>query len=138
VGEHLAGSVPAGGGPQRLRASDRRREIHDRFGASLTRGDELRDRRVDLGLTGVQREADTVVAVDDPVAVAVLHDLDRRQDREPVLGPAEPLPPGRPVATPERLQGQEIAAPLVTAADGRPRDLLDRDRAQPTWTGRAW
>ena len=82
-------------------------------------------------LAGVQGQGDAVVPVDDPVAVGVLHDVDRRQVDEPIVGPTEALPARVPVAAAERLERQEVAAALVAAADRRAPDVGDVDGPHP-------
>src|SRR4029079_8339079 len=72
----------------------------------------------------------TVVSVDHPVPAAVLHDLDRRQDRQLVLSPIQACPAARPVLVAEGFERQEVPAALVAATDGRTGDLVDWDRAK--------
>ena len=80
-------------------------------------------------LAAVQRQRDPVVAVDDPVAVAVLEDVDRRQERQPVLRLAQALPAALPSsvsATPS--SGRKSPPRWAPATDGGPGDLVDVDR----------
>ena len=96
----------------------------------LTGWDQLGHRGVDPDLAGVEREGHAVVAVLDPEAVAELHDVDRRQVDEPLLGAPQPLPARAPILAAERLERQEVAATLVAAADGRAPDVGDVDGPQ--------
>ncbi len=69
------------------------------------------------------------MAIDHPVPIGVFHDIDRRQDRERVVGLAQAFPASSPVLTAERLERQEVPAALVPTAHGRAADLINRDWA---------
>ncbi len=117
------------------RLLDLRRERGDRLGPALAGRDELGHRGVDPDLTGVEREGHAIVAVLDPVAVAVLDDVDRRQVDEPLVGTPQPLPAGAPVLATERLERQEVAAALRAATDRRTPDVGDVDGPQADLDG---
>ena len=71
------------------------------------------------------------MAVHHPVAIGVLDDIDRRQDREAILRLPESLPACRPVAATKLPERQEVTTALIATANGGPRDLLDIDRPCP-------
>ena len=128
--ERATGRQTLAARPQCLGSGECPRQGAQRLGPLVAGCHELHDRRVDLRLPAVERQGDPVVPVDDPVPAVVLHHFDRRQDRQGILGPVQPLPARLPVAPAERLEREEVAAALIAASDGRPGDLIDRDRPQ--------
>ena len=66
-----------------------------------------------------RRRRHAVVAVDDPVLVANLEQVHRRQGHEPpCLRAVEPLPARRPVAAAQALERQEVVGVLERVAHG--------------------
>src|SRR5436190_3463378 len=116
-----------GCGARLARLLEQRRERAGRLDR-LAREVQIGDVRVDADLPLVEPEGDAVVSVGDPVAVAVTQDVDRWQVRKPIVARAQALPASRPIARPERGEGQEITSAL-RRLHGAPGDLRDRDGA---------
>src|SRR4029079_12566273 len=86
---------------------------------------------VELDLAVVKGCGNAVVAVNDPISVFELDELNGRQPLQSGRRSENALPAAPPVGRTAILERQEVSPALRRAFDGRAEDPLDRYRLQP-------